>query len=263
MLKKLKANLKEKNPEAYAELGEENLEKLVQAAWITTYNDYPSSTSHNTKDFMTKVFNNLKSIMQKIDEKPEYLDVYTKHTAYANETITNDIIHYGTPSTQGDDEKIDYSGDITLSSDGTVNISNETDNVDYLDTMEELLTRLKETYSTPDADTIERVFKEAQKAAIQCCQGNGEDCPYGTTSSSGIGGGQSVVATANIDWAGTSRSGDEFWITMQELVQMTLYYFDKLLYKELLSSSDSNGSRGSSSNSETANDAGTRRSSRR
>ena len=115
--------------------------------------------------------------------------------------------------------------------------------------MNALLANIKKTepYSGFDPDFIEKVFREAQEKAISTCQNNIQDCPYGTTygedmyrispphgSEGYIVSSHDMVATANEDWSGTSRDSDHGDITPKAIVELTLYYFDKLLYKKLL-----------------------------
>ena len=94
--------------------------------------------------------------------------------------------------------------------------------------MNDLLRRLKNKYSTISSDVITNVFRSAQQKALSIAQGNITDCPYGT------GNNNSRVEDTTRDWGGKdSRDGDRHWIHMDELVQLTLYCFDKLLYQEL------------------------------
>ena len=91
-----------------------------------------------------------------------------------------------------------------------------------------LLRRLKNKYSTISSDVITNVFRSAQQKALSIAQGNIKDCPYGT------GKNHSRVEDTTRDWDGKdSRKTDDFYIDMDQLVQLTLYCFDKLLYQEL------------------------------
>ena len=64
---------------------------------------------------------------------------------------------------------------------------------------------------------------------MNALQNNTYDCPYGT----GNNGGR--VEDSQKNWGGkNNRKNDESYIHMDQLVQMTLYYFDKLLMNELL-----------------------------
>ncbi len=208
--------------------GEDVLKRLVQAAWIDTYNDYKSSESNNAAAFISKVLDNFQKIMKKLSTNPEYLTVYTSRTSYADTSLTNNLIHYNTNTTAGGDEKLHYNGEIKTENDGSIHISNTTDDADYQTTMNELLKRLKNKYSSINADVITTVFRNAQKQALTTAQSNWNDCPNGT----GNNGGR--VEDSTVNWGGkNSRKGDSFWIHMDQLVQLTLYFFDKLLYKEI------------------------------
>jgi len=58
---------------------------------------------------------------------------------------------------------------------------------------------------------------------------NKADCPYGTAKNKGR------VEDSNKNWSDKdSRSGDGGKIEMSQIVQLTLYYFDKLLLSSTL-----------------------------
>ena len=123
-------------------------------------------------------------------------------------------------------------------------MSNDTDADDYSDTIGALYEKLLEQCVPPlDKETVKSTLKEAQQTAIKIAQNNINDCPFGTTEfydnfgilsayRSAVGS-IDMNATENVDWAGTSRSGDYSRISMQTMVELTLYCFDKLLYKKL------------------------------
>ena len=208
--------------------GDDVLEKLVQASWIKTYNTFNSSQSNSSVSFVSNVLDNLKTIMNNLAVKPELISVYTAHTSYADTSLTNDLIHYNTKTTYGGDEKISYKGEITQDADGTVHLANKKDDPDYQATMSELLNRLIKKYPSVSADVITNVFREAQKEAIDICKSGTKDCPYGT------GNNGSRVEDSKRNWGGSdNRNGDESVIHMDELVQLTLYCFDKLLYQNI------------------------------
>ena len=90
-------------------------------------------------------------------------------------------------------------------------------------------------YSSVNSDTVTKVFRDAQKKALEACQQNRFDCPYGTGNNSGR------VEDTTKNWGGNdNRKGDSnkkktaYNIDMDQLVQMTLYYFDKLILKEMM-----------------------------
>ncbi len=227
---KTEINKTEAGKAALETLGGENvLKKLVQAAWIDTYNDYRSSESNNAAAFVSKVLDNFQKIMKKLSTNPEYLTVYTSRTSYADTSLTNNLIHYNTNTTGGGDERIVYGGEIKTESDGTIHLSKSGEDADYQTTMNELLKRLKNKYSSISADVVTTVFRNAQKQALTTAQQNLDDCPYGTGRNS-----QRVENGDNKNWGGRNdRKGDGSKIDMDELVQLTLYFFDKLLYKEI------------------------------
>ena len=209
--------------------GESALKKLVQAAWIAAYNDFDSSQSNNVTSFVNKVMSNLETMINKLKTNPELFEVYTKRSSYADTSVTNNVKHYNKKDTYGGDEKIDYSGNVTTFKDGTVHISNTNDDNDYQSTMSDVLKNLITKYSSIKSDTVTKVFREAQQKALQALQGNKFDCPYGTGNNSGR------VEDWRKDWGGRdNRKKDKSAIDMDQLVQMTLYYFDKLLLKEMM-----------------------------
>lgn len=227
---KTEINKTEAGKAALETLGGENvLKKLVQAAWIDTYNDYRSSESNNAAAFVSKVLDNFQKIMKKLSTNPEYLTVYTSRTSYADTSLTNNLIHYNTNTTGGGDERIVYDGEIKTESDGTIHLSRSGEDADYQTTMNELLKRLKNKYSSISADVVTTVFRNAQKQALTTAQQNLDDCPYGTGTNK-----YRVEDGDNKNWGGRNdRKGDGSKIDMDELVQLTLYFFDKLLYKEI------------------------------
>ena len=236
--------LQQKCPEEYEKLGKDKIKKLIQSAWITTYNTWNSNSSWATKTFVGEVFENLKKILSAVVEKPEYLSIYTDRTAYANSNLTTGLEYYGTKTTDGRDSQwwYSHSGDYAnVSSDGLPNWNDTKDAGEYQKTMNALLERIKnaEPYkSLNNNELIEKIFREAQNAALKTCSGNINDCPYGTTND--VDGdiadiSRSPIATPNQDWSGLSREDDDWIISPKAIVELTLYYFDKLLYKELLS----------------------------
>lgn len=233
LVKKVKEELEktEEGRTALEDIGGENiLERIVQAAWISAYNTYSSSTSNTAANFIATVLDNIKTIMEKLKEKPEYLKAYTEHTAYADKNLTNGLIHYNTKTTLGNDETINYKNGVTIDADGVVHLKNSKDDPDYQITMNELLYRLINKYSYIDSNTITDVFRKAQQEAIQICINNERDCPYGTSHA----GGRVEDSDYQRKWGGNdSRKDDNFYIHMDELVQLTLYCFDKLLYASL------------------------------
>lgn len=226
----IKSKISVFSPDALERLGGETvLKQLLQAAWITTYNDFNSSQENNTVDFVNKVMDNLKKILEKLQTNPEYLEVFTKRVSYADTTVTTDVKHYNTKTTAGGDEKVSYRGTPTVHADGTVHLSNTTDDNDYQTTMTGVLRNLLDKYPSLDANVITNVFRKAQEQAIYALQSKIFDCPFGT------GNNNSRVEDTTKNWSGSNnRSGDSECIHMDQLVQITLYYFDKLLYAELL-----------------------------
>ena len=210
-------------------IGESNLEKLIQAAWISTYNDYNSSKTNSTGAFVTTVLENLKNMINAVAQKPELMEILTQRASYADSSVTNGIAHYNTNTTYGGDEVINYRGNVVQYDDGTVHLDNTNDDKDYQKTMNDLLKNLLAKYSGIDPDYLTKLFQEAQKAALAAMHNNTADCPYGTGNNSGR------VEDGAKNWSGKdSRKGDDGKIHMDELVQMTLYYFDKLLYEAVV-----------------------------
>ena len=219
-----------------------------------TYNDYDSSTSHTTIAFLEDVMKNLKDILEILNTNPEYLSVYTSHTAYANSSLTSNLTYYGTTDDDGHDSIWIYQGAGTISSDGHVAWDDTTDAEEYYLEMVQLLTNILNTspYKDIDSKVITDVFRKAQAEALKTCQQKFKyDCPYGTTGSVDLifqsitvlnstvqmvdgAVNPSMVAPENQNWAGDSRGVDNSRISPQALVELTLYYFDKLLYAELV-----------------------------
>ncbi len=247
------SEFKTRNNAAYESLGstdterEELLGRLIQSAWITSYNSFKSSQSNATSSFLRTTMNNLENILNRLSTNPEYKDLYTGHTAYANSKLTSGLIHYGTTDTIGNDANWNYDGGYKTSSNGSVTFVNETDSGEYELVMDELLKRIKKTepYKSLDPNVITSVFREAQAKAITNGVEKVPDCPFGTTAATinsnhyGQSTGyakstDSPIATANMDWAGVvSRGGDTNNISPKALIELTLYYFDKLLYAKM------------------------------
>ncbi len=227
---RLKSRINRYASASLQELGGENvLKQLLQAAWITAYNDFASSQKNNTRDFINKVMSNLEKILNKLQTNPELMEIFTKRTSYTDSSLTNGLKHYNTKTTSGNDETILYKGEVTIYADASIHISNTNDDNDYQQTMTPLLERLIKKYPSLSKDTITQVFRNAQKKALEALQSNKSDCPYGTGNNSGR------VEDSRKDWSGKdNRKKDDYKIHMDQLVQMTLYYFDKLIYAELL-----------------------------
>ena len=210
--------------------GVDGVRQIIQSAWIAQYADVNSSQSNDTSMFVAGVFSDADRLIAAAKSDPAVLATLTKHTAYADESLTEGLRHYDTNTTYGGDEKIDYSGDIVQYEDGTIHISNTKDDKDYQATMEALFERIKDKYSELDEDEITFLFRTAQMGALQAMQSNDRDCPYGTGCND-----QRVEDGDNKDWGGNdNRKGDDSVVHMDELVQMTLYYFDKKLYTKLI-----------------------------
>ena len=215
-------DMTEQYPEEVAALGgAEGLERILQAAWIETYSSFNSSQSNDTKAFVNKVVANLQTILSKISNNPELLEVYTSHTNYADKTLTDGLENYKNSSA------ITYS-DADIYMDGFVHIQDTQSDKLYQQTMRSLLDKLKAKYPKLDESVIAKLFKQAQVNALNNCANNTADCPYGTDN-----GGNDRVYDTKLDWGGKdSRKGDKNKILMQELVQLVLYHFDKLLYAQ-------------------------------
>ena len=236
VVKTLTKELQAKDKEAFNAIGEDNIKKLIQAAWISTYNTFKSSESNSTSRFVDEVVNQFKKILNKLTENPDYLKLYTSHSAYANSSLTSNL------STYGNNTVLNYSGFKSILSDGGVEWDGGADSGDcYYETMKKLLTNIKNsnTYKGIDESVLTSVFREAQEEALNTCTNNINDCPYGTTNTIDLTirmFGANIdysAAKGNSDWAGTNRHGDRSKITVDALVQMTLYYFDKLLYAQI------------------------------
>lgn len=211
-----------------SQISNADAKKMVQTAWIMSYNYFNSSQSNDTVNFLNSTLGNLRKILNKIKTNPEYLDIITGHTAYADSTLTTGLTHYGTNTTAGNDQIIIYKDGYNQTSDGAIHLGNAADDPDYQATMGDLLTRLINKYPNIDKSIITSVFREAQKKAIDICRNNTFDCPHGTANGSG------GVLDTDKNWGGRdNRKKDKDKIYMSELVNLTLYCFDKLLYQKL------------------------------
>ena len=283
----IKDKLKAKYPDEYNKLGEHNLDKLVQAAWIMAYNKYNSNESQNSAEFVKQVLENLEAIMNSLSQNPGLLGIYTMHTAYADDNLVAGVQHYGTQTTLsgvGDgvekdgkwyDEWIDYTGEPSVNN-GVVHLGNNVDDPDYQATMvgpNGVLKRVIERYCPPlDKNAVTNIFQKAQIMALTICKNKTHDCPYGTVAGGISWGSYAAPGTAsgqgqwntygvwhghgNVNphansnsFDGNSRNGDNNLISIAELVQLTLYCFDKLLYAELAGGITNGGVEGDNSSS--------------
>ncbi len=96
--------------------------------------------------------------------------------------------------------------------------------------------------SHPPPDIITKLFRKAEADTMNYyCLDHGtdgserDDCPYGTANGSGARGNSYVNDDGSGKFWGSKddRDDDGHEILMQELVQLILYNFDKLLYKYL------------------------------
>ena len=216
--------------------GKEAVERIVQSGWIATYDSIQeldgkgSSASHYISDFLFDASENICKMIEKAKSDPQVLEALTQRTSYADNSLTDGLKHYNTNTTYGGDEKINYKGDVIQYEDGSVHINDTNDDRDYQATMDQLLERVIEKYPGLDKSEITELFRNAQMGAIYAMQGNASDCPYGTGNNN-----QRVEDGYRKDWGGNdNRKGDDFVVHMDELVQMTLYYFDKKLYTHLI-----------------------------
>ena len=209
--------------------GDEVIENLVQAAWISTYSTYASSQKNNTTAFVSRVLENLDAIIKKLKTNPEYLNLYTIRASYTDTSLTNKLVHYNLTDTYGGDETISYKGDLKFGENGAVHLSNTNDDIDYQATMDDLLKKVVKKYSSYlDEKTITEIFRAAQKSALETCKNNVDDCPYGTGNDS------TRVEDGTKSWkTRVDRDNDKSKIHMDQLVQITLYKFDQLLYQKL------------------------------
>ena len=190
--------------------GQTVIESLIQAAWIAAYNTYDSSQKNDTESFVRTVFDNFNKIMNKLASNPEYLEVFTTNPAYGDEDLNEQLSqYYG-------DEKLNYKNNQLAS------------NANYNTTMDAALNLLIQRYPTIDSAVITDIFAKAKQEAIDICNNDIKDCPYGTGNNS------SRIGDIERNWGGKdSRDGDKFQIEMEQLVQLTLYCFDKLFYQWL------------------------------
>ncbi len=234
--------LKVKDTDALAKFGgEAALDGLIRSAWVAAYSLYntTTSTSQNLETFIKKVMENLNKMLTKIEKNPELLEVFIGKTSYADSSITNGVDYYNTIG-YGNDEKVRYdsimdkNGNIDskfIYADGSIHLSEQNDDKEYTAAMDGVLKRLIVKYSSVSKDIITDTFREAQKAALRTGKTNGLDCPYGT----GNDGGRVEDGGSNMGkMTSKGRKGDKGYIDLDQLVQLTLYYFDKLILNKLM-----------------------------
>lgn len=206
--------------ELIASIGADNLSKLIQAAWITSYNDFNCSDNNiKTKEFITKVFENFNSILESIAIEPSRLEFFTQHTAYADNELLN-----GLPNYANDDTKYSYRLGSNMK-DEWGRGWNDTNACSVInETMKELRNRLREKYKgVLNESTIDTIFKNAYIRSLDIMMYSVSDCPKGT----GNGG---DFASNLINWDNYSRHKDGDVIYVYELVNLVLYQFDKRIY---------------------------------
>lgn len=158
-------------------------------------------------------------------------------------------------ATYGNDNIWAYGGGFGTKTDSTYGlytISNSNDAPEYSQVMNALYEAICAKYSNISSDIILSTFKEAQKEAIKIAQENIYDCPFGTGNNGQFSDYNDNFSIDNApkyestnDWVNqrlknsgffrgrNNRNKDDSDITVQELVQLTLYCFDKLLYKNI------------------------------
>ncbi len=233
MCRQLENYLKDK-PE-YKEIIDTNYARLVQAAWIMTYNDYECGKNDiNTADFIKSVLNNLKAMILHLKDKPEDMKLYIGYTCYGYSGLNSIKCEWNVYDATGNKRNYVFNySNVQYDNDNGIKLQNDEQNKIYQKMMEQLLKNLKQKYSGQVSnEIIEKLFKEAQRRSVDHRL---NDTPYGTGDGSGAAG-HSVFVNDNF-WGTGTRSTDNCRITAQELVQLTLYNFDKLLYKEITTGS--------------------------
>ena len=230
-------------------LSDDMINKLVQSAWITTYNNHNSSEyrEYGANAFVNDLLTNFKALMEKICDNPKLLELYTAHTAYANTKLLNGVDNYN-------NDPISYK---YKENDGEITLTSGEDDNKYQDAMYQLLQNLINTYGKYgiSKSVIKEIFQNAQKMALDIFEGNTPDCPAGCSCGNRMssdwtsedGDLHHVVDSYGFHgprtheeyaenfakyWSNSSRKGDRSNCTMQELIQEILYCFDKLIYKK-------------------------------
>lgn len=227
--------------------GEKAVNRLVQSAWIMAYNNYQCSGYDNTYTsaniFAEEVFNNFAKIIKKLETHPEYLDIYTMNTAFANKDLVDNLqdYHYGKGADGDYSVELDVEDKFLAS--GLIDLDDETSERAYNNCMSALLKRLIMRYPSVQEETITNIFRLAQQRAINTVNDNNiQDCPYGTSSDAESVGlfADDIADNPTLENEGygqgyfDNRSGDDCEVTLRVLVQLTLYNFDKFLYAELV-----------------------------
>ena len=157
---------------------------------------------------------NVNSILVKLQTNPKYAELLTTHTALRDTSLTKNISGYDT-------EDVEYS-----------NYSNFNDsNSEYRGIMTILANRLVDKYKAFASEAVIRnIFEKAKEMALDAMCSNKDDMPCGCGKGSG----------AYDDYTGFTgnddRADDKHRANMATIVEVTLYYFDKLFYKEVFGS---------------------------
>ena len=209
---KLLSEMKTKSGFKNSGLTESEFKQIYNAAWLDSYNSFNNSQKYNLNDVLNKVVANMQKIMNKLSTNPEYLNLIKGGSSMTKITTSTTSVNYG-----GTDRTRDYG-------DGNVHLSDDNSDKTYQKYIEELRTKLKDSYVPPLSEyQFNTWFTQAQKDAIYECQENKNDITkdlvYGSLS--------------NMSGAGGTRKGDHSNIEINKLMELIAYKFDKIMYKNV------------------------------
>lgn len=202
--------------------GEKVIDNLIKAAWVQTYNDFDSSAIHDASAFIKKVLTNLEDMVSKLHENPEMYNIYSQELSYADSSLTDGLVNYDNNTT------VSFWRGSEVGKDGKVHLTDRWDDSAYQATMDDLLSRLKTKYPNLDEDSLTKIFRLAQANALKILDEGLKDCPNGTFGSGNV---KDFIK----NWEGDANPYWNDYFPMDQLVQMTLYQFDKQLFESLSS----------------------------
>lgn len=136
---------------------------------------------------------------------------------YQDSSLTDGLAHYGTNTTYGNDQKINYK--YSVDENGAPQLNNNLDNIDYQKTMNELKTRLQEKYKVIMGDAYDETLvnaciNEAMVNALEIFCSNSQTVPEAARKNG-------------------SRKGDNYKCNMSDIVNQTLYETDKVVAQKI------------------------------
>ena len=177
---------------------------LYQTAWQMTYNPYPSSRENDISDFLTKVYNNFKAILTRLQNKPEYLDIFTGKTA----TSGTRAVNAGNQTTGGGYVNCDKMAQTYT--DGSIHVSDDQSDANLQKAVKTLTEKLQKAYPDIPEATLKRLINNAVQRAV----GN-------------IGNQRKTEIPKNFSISGTQTYANT-------ITNLAAYYFEQSLYNVAL-----------------------------